>query len=143
MTTAFATVVPVTSQPTTSTSSAASAASARDARSEVRSIDGIEDSKSYNTTGAPVSDEEIREYIKRGNLQNMNTTVDGLKLMVDGDDVEITYSLAPVPFDRIRRITGYLVGSMDRWNDAKTAEEHDRVKHAVPAMRVAKDNPAA
>ncbi len=36
-----------------------------------------------------------------------------------------------VPFERIRRITGYLVGTMDRWNDAKTAEERDRVKHRV------------
>lgn len=34
-----------------------------------------------------------------------------------------------VKFDRIRRITGYLVGTMDRWNNAKTAEEKDRVKH--------------
>lgn len=34
-------------------------------------------------------------------------------------------------FERIRRITGYLVGTMDKWNDAKTAEEHDRVKHGV------------
>ncbi|MBE6026336.1 MAG: anaerobic ribonucleoside triphosphate reductase [Clostridiales bacterium] len=32
-------------------------------------------------------------------------------------------------FERIRRITGYLVGTMDQWNDAKRAEEHDRVKH--------------
>lgn len=36
-----------------------------------------------------------------------------------------------VAFERIRRITGYLVGTMDRWNDAKTAEEADRVKHSV------------
>lgn len=34
-----------------------------------------------------------------------------------------------VPFDRIRRITGYLVGTLDRFNNAKRAEEHDRVKH--------------
>ena len=34
-----------------------------------------------------------------------------------------------VPFDRIRRITGYLVGSMESWNNAKRAEEKDRVKH--------------
>ncbi len=34
-----------------------------------------------------------------------------------------------VGFERIRRITGYLVGTMDMWNDAKTAEEKDRVKH--------------
>ncbi|MCH3973295.1 MAG: hypothetical protein LKE53_11170 [Oscillospiraceae bacterium] len=36
-----------------------------------------------------------------------------------------------VHFDRIRRITGYLVGTMDRWNDAKRAEERDRVKHGL------------
>ena len=36
-----------------------------------------------------------------------------------------------VAFERIRRITGYLVGTMDKWNDAKKAEEHDRVKHGL------------
>ena len=35
-----------------------------------------------------------------------------------------------VKFERIRRITGYLVGTVDRWNDAKKAELDDRVKHA-------------
>ena len=34
-------------------------------------------------------------------------------------------------FERIRRITGYLVGTMDNWNDAKSAEERDRVKHSI------------
>ena len=36
-----------------------------------------------------------------------------------------------VPFERIRRITGYLVGTLDHFNDAKRAEERDRVKHTV------------
>lgn len=36
-----------------------------------------------------------------------------------------------VPFERIRRITGYLVGTLDRFNNAKRSEEHDRVKHGV------------
>lgn len=36
-----------------------------------------------------------------------------------------------VKFERIRRITGYLVGSLDRFNNAKRAEEKDRVKHNV------------
>ena len=35
------------------------------------------------------------------------------------------------PFEHIRRITGYLVGTLDRFNNAKRAEEHDRVKHGV------------
>ncbi|HIV15196.1 MAG TPA: hypothetical protein IAB18_04675 [Candidatus Avisuccinivibrio pullicola] len=34
-----------------------------------------------------------------------------------------------VKFERIRRVTGYLVGTLDRFNNAKRAEEHDRVKH--------------
>lgn len=34
-----------------------------------------------------------------------------------------------VPFERIRRVTGYLTGDLSRFNDAKRAEEHDRVKH--------------
>lgn len=38
-----------------------------------------------------------------------------------------------VKFQRIRRITGYLVGTLDKWNDAKKAEEKDRVKHGVKA----------
>lgn len=36
-----------------------------------------------------------------------------------------------IGFERIRRITGYLVGTLDRFNNAKKAEEHDRVKHEV------------
>ena len=36
-----------------------------------------------------------------------------------------------VGFEPIRRITGYLVGTMDKWNDAKRAEERDRVKHSL------------
>jgi hypothetical protein len=36
---------------------------------------------------------------------------------------------AGVRFERIRRITGYLVGTLDLFNDAKQAEERDRVKH--------------
>lgn len=34
-----------------------------------------------------------------------------------------------VKFERIRRVTGYLVGTLDRFNDAKRAEVKDRVKH--------------
>lgn len=44
-----------------------------------------------------------------------------------------------VPFERIRRITGYLVGTVDRFNDGKRAEERDRVKHmtmSVPQVSV-------
>jgi hypothetical protein len=36
------------------------------------------------------------------------------------------------PFERIRRITGYLTGSLETWNSAKQSEERDRVKHGFP-----------
>ena len=41
-------------------------------------------------------------------------------------------SSGEVSFERLRRITGYLVGSLERWNDFKRAEEAARVKHNVP-----------
>ena len=41
-----------------------------------------------------------------------------------------------VNFERIRRITGYLVGTTDRFNNAKRAEEKDRLKHNVEIKTV-------
>ena len=41
-------------------------------------------------------------------------------------------------FQRWRRITGYLVGTMDRWNNGKRAEERDRVKHGCDVAEVSK-----
>ncbi len=39
-----------------------------------------------------------------------------------------------VKFERIRRITGYLVGTTERFNNGKKAEEHDRVKHSTEGI---------
>lgn len=39
-----------------------------------------------------------------------------------------------VGFERIRRITGYLVGTVDRFNNGKKAEESDRVKHSTTGI---------
>lgn len=39
-----------------------------------------------------------------------------------------------VKFERIRRITGYLVGTTDKFNNGKRAEEHDRVKHGTEGI---------
>lgn len=41
------------------------------------------------------------------------------------------HPLDNIQFERLRRITGYLVGSLERWNDGKKAEEAVRVKHSV------------
>ena len=47
------------------------------------------------------------------------------------DEYGITPVFEKVPFQRIRRITGYLVGDLGRFNDAKRAEVMDRVKHTT------------
>lgn len=47
------------------------------------------------------------------------------------DEFGITPVFERVPFQRIRRITGYLVGDLNRFNNAKRAEVLDRVKHGV------------
>ncbi len=52
------------------------------------------------------------------------------KVVTTVRDPETRLVGAGVKFERIRRITGYLVGTLDRFNNAKRAEEHDRVKHA-------------
>lgn len=78
-----------------------------------------------------VSEQEIVNYIDYVQAQTKEK-VNSLELSATKDgQVDIHYELQPQKFERIRRITGYLVGTIDRWNDAKRAEEHDRVKHGL------------
>lgn len=78
----------------------------------------------------PITDEEQNYYIEHAQTR-YGASLEGLEIVLDGDDVCLKYHLKPAPFERVRRITGYLVGTLDRWNNAKRAEEHDRVKHGV------------
>ena len=89
--------------------------------------------KSINITvhGGTLTQEEMDATVRYAQSKYPNRELTGLDITLDGDEVELQYHLAPVPFERIRRITGYLVGTIDQWNNAKAAEEHDRVKHAV------------
>ena len=76
------------------------------------------------------SDKEAQAYVDY--LENKyNRKLEALDIQIDGEYVDLDYTFEHVSFERIRRITGYLVGTMDNWNDAKTAEEADRVKHSV------------
>lgn len=63
--------------------------------------------------------------------EKYNRKLESLNINIDGDFADLNYSFSDVPFERIRRITGYLVGTMDNWNDAKSHEEEDRVKHSL------------
>ena len=77
-----------------------------------------------------MDEEEIQAYIKYFENKFPNETLKSLTISIDGDEVDLDYVFQPQNFERIRRITGYLVGTLDRFNDAKAAEEKDRVKHA-------------
>lgn len=61
--------------------------------------------------------------------QKYGRKIEKLNIELDGEYVNLRYTFAKVPFNRIRRITGYLTGDISTWNDAKQAELNDRVKH--------------
>ena len=72
---------------------------------------------------------ELSEYVRLMKLKY--PTLYQLDVHPDGEWADLSVQTRAKPFERIRRITGYLVGSMPHWNDAKRAEERDRVKHTV------------
>ena len=92
---------------------------------------------------AKISDKEIAEALKDyGQYETMHVSClveVGMKLISEkaGDKQAKEYFndhaeyFDEGKFERLRRITGYLVGTLDRWNDAKKAEEAARVKHCV------------
>lgn len=79
--------------------------------------------------GGQLSAEEIKEYIDYVQQKSPTEKLTELTITLDGDYVDLDYQFTAVPIERIRRITGYLVGTLDRFNDAKRAEVEDRVKH--------------
>ncbi len=76
-----------------------------------------------------ITEEEVKAYVAWSQKKYAGKRIESLKLTFDGEDVDIETHLASESFEKIRRITGYLVGTVDRFNDAKKAEEKDRVKH--------------
>lgn len=79
-------------------------------------------------THPDIPEAELQAYVNHAN--NTYPRRNGVvNITLDGDYVDLHYDFDPVPFQRIRRITGYLVGTLDRFNNAKRAEVADRVKH--------------
>lgn len=78
-----------------------------------------------------LSDQYIRDEIEELEITH-NRTIKKIEFvdMGDGNCKEII-EWYPVGFQRIRRITGYLVGDLSRFNDAKLSEVKDRVKHTT------------
>lgn len=81
--------------------------------------------------GGTITDEEKNNYVKYVKEKNPGKELSYLEINLDGEFADIKYQFEEIPFERIRRVTGYLTGTLDRWNDAKRAEEGDRVKHGI------------
>lgn len=76
-----------------------------------------------------MTEQEAEHYIQMIREKNPKREIEWINITADGEFAEVTYKLKDMSFERLRRITGYLVGTMGRWNDGKRAEEADRVKH--------------
>ena len=87
-------------------------------------IDGIK----VTVTGDPYPG-EIEGYVRRG-LRKYGKLLTAMEITLDGEDCDIHYIKLNRPFERIRRITGYLQKT-GQWNNAKKAELQDRVKHTT------------
>lgn len=76
-----------------------------------------------------LSEQEAKGYIAYVRNKNPKKEIESIDLNFEGEEVGLGYRLQPEGFEKIRRITGYLVGTVDRFNNGKRAEERDRVKH--------------
>ena len=96
--------------------------------------------KTFSIGGKPITFEGFAETITQGLARryydaaaNKNPEkfrmAAGLTFRDDGTEVWIDYCLHGQRFERIRRITGYLTGTTDRWNSAKKHELEDRIAH--------------
>ena len=85
--------------------------------------------------GGQMSEEEQQSYLKhlQEKYPHYEITNMTLTIMKEGEDefidIRYEYNVISQPFERIRRINGYLVGTLDKFNDAKRSEVDDRVKH--------------
>ena len=82
------------------------------------------------TADADFSAEELKYYVELAKSKFPNDTITKLEVRMESDGrVALSYTKQGTKFERIRRITGYLTGDLTSWNNAKRAEENDRVKH--------------
>lgn len=83
-----------------------------------------------------ISEEEKKGYIDYARKKYPNEEIDEIIIEFDNEGyANLEIHKHSKPFVRIRRITGYLVGTLDRFNNGKRAEEHDRVKHGISDLK--------
>lgn len=92
-------------------------------------IDGVE----VTIKNGTISEDEAAAYVDRGREMYGDGLTEVIATLDDSDPemINIEYKWCNHPFHRLRRITGYLVGNLSRWNNGKKAEERDRVKHGT------------
>lgn len=79
-----------------------------------------------------ISDAEKQAYVDYVTKKYPDEIIDTLIISFDSEGyVNLEVHKHSVPFVRIRRVTGYLVSDLSRWNNGKMAELKDRVKHGV------------
>ncbi len=84
-----------------------------------------------NVINGVLSQQEIDFYVANLKEAHPDKYFKTIDFTVDGEYVDVKYTYDCVPFERIRRITGYLVGTVDRFNNGKRAEVEDRVTHSL------------
>lgn len=82
------------------------------------------------TAPAEMPRAEVYAYIEHIQKKT-NRKLSSLTIELDGEFVNCHYKFVPVSFERIRRITGYLTGDVNGWNNGKRAELKDRVTHGT------------
>ena len=81
------------------------------------------------TCNIDISREECEAYFTEIEKKYPSCHIDKLEITIDGENVDYAAKLSAMKFQRIRRITGYLVGDLSRFNNTKRREVDDRVKH--------------
>lgn len=89
--------------------------------------DGHKVTVQFNTEGCEHNIGEAAYYAAAALTKHPKA--DRVVVTFEGDDAVMECITYGARFERIRRITWYLVGTTDRWNDAKQAELKDRVAH--------------
>lgn len=81
------------------------------------------------------SPEEAYAYVqhisKSSTYKDRLPEIERLYISFEDEDAILEVVMKSRPFERLRRITGYLVGTTDRWNDGKKSELNDRVNHGL------------
>lgn len=91
--------------------------------------------RQFGEFDSKIVDEGLKELSQFPELHYSRLIELGIKSFKNNEDAKKYFERyqteESVSFERLRRITGYLVGSLDRWNDGKKAEEAARVKHTI------------